>query len=335
MRKEGIVAIVFGIILGLIIAFGIYRVNSTIKNNITSVENAKMPEEPDSTSNTSSANNAGSLTLLKPEDKKVFGSDIIQISGVTHAESYIVTTGGTYDNVVKPSADGSFSFEYNLEPANNYIEVTAVTLENTRTSKKLEIVYSSEAATESDNSTDGDIADKVSQAINRLEFYKGTVTDITEGAIQIKNGNGEIKQISYTKENTTFAKIAKTTTKLSDSDVGIGDYILAMGTKKENGVLDSFRILVTQPDNPQSIGVFFGQVDVKNKSDMVVSENNSADIVITIDNNTKTYKGDVNNPTKIRFADVSAEDIVIGTYYTEKDENVARRIYILDTTEEE
>lgn len=334
MRKEVAFAIVFGIVIGLVFAFGLFRVNGVMKNKSAEVATDNNTDVLKDLPETQTEKNA--LTLLKPTNKQVFGNDIVQISGMTRTESIIVTTGGTNDLITKGNTNGSFDFDYEIDPSLNYLDITSVSPGNERSYTKLEVVYSSEAVQkESEKEEAGeedDIKDKLEKAQNRSEFYKGTITDLTNGNLQMKNGDGEIKQVSYS-TNTSYAKIGKTTTKITSSDIAIGDYILALGYKKDNGVLEAFRILVTQPTTPEEVKIFYGTITKKNKSDIDISEQNAGSLNIEIDNNSKTYSGELSNPTKIRFANIKEGDLVIGTYITDKDANVARRIYILKTLE--
>jgi hypothetical protein len=337
MRKETTFAVIFGVTLGLILAFGIFRANKAIKQNSESSAEGSFVNTKETASETSSNS---ILTLLKPDNMQVFGNDIIQITGTTKAGSYVIATGGTGDYFTKSASDGSFNFEYEIDPSINYLDINSVAADNSRSNVKLEVVYSSEASKSdsSESSESEDVEDKIEEKLENVqkkaEFFKGTVTDITDMSIQMKTTNGEIKQISYSSSLTTFAKVGKTTTKIAASDVAIGDYIMALGYTKDNSVLDAFRIIVTQPETAEEVKVFYGTVSVKNKADMEIAQQNSGNIVIAIDNNSKTYKGDSATSEKVRFANISEGDTVIGTYAPDKDENIARRIYILSSQAE-
>lgn len=330
MRKEVVFAVVFGIFIGLVFMFGIVRVNGAIKQK-NSNSNSNTGSETHSRPETE--NNNSNLTLLKPNNMQVFGEDLIQINGATRADSYVIVTGGSNDVITKSSGTGSFDFEYEIDPSLNYLQISSVSKDNTRSNTNLEVVYSSEAVIK--NSEGDDLDDKIENKLENLQnisqFYKGTITDITDSSMQMKTSNGEIKQISYSFDSTTFAKIAKTTTKITASDVAIGDYAIILGYKKNNGVLDAFRILITSPSVQKDIKVFFGSVIEKNPTDIEITEMNSGNITIEIDNNSGTYRGDPVSPEKTRFANVKTGDTVIGTYITEKEINIARRIFILDT----
>ena len=330
MRKEITFAIIFGIFVGLIVAFGLLRVNGVMKQNSKGNQNG-VSVASDVQKTADKPIGSSSITLLKPADHQVSGSNMIGVAGVTQGESFIIATGGTYDFISKSGKDGTFNFEYQLEPSYNALNIYSVSADNQRSNISLELVYSSEAVQkETNEDVDKKVENKLEDVQNMPEFYQGTITDITDGGIQIKTKEGEIKQISYTTGNTTFAKIGKSTIKITLTDIALGDYITAMGYKEDNGLLNAFRILVTQPATPEGVKIFFGTVLNKNKTDILVSEKDSGEINIEIDNNTKTFKGVSSNPERLRFTDVKKDNLVIGTYLTDKETNVARRIYILD-----
>jgi uncharacterized protein (DUF2141 family) len=114
-------------------------------------------------------------------------------------------------------------------------------------------VFAQETSTDEANSVRDNVQKKVEEARTIPFAYIGTVTDIAEQTIQInkfifskaKEDAGEIQQISVDEENTAFVKITKSTTSVKFSDLAIGDYIIAMGYKNGNGVLEGKRILIT------------------------------------------------------------------------------------------
>lgn len=332
MRKEVVFAVVFGIFIGLVFMFGIVRVNGAIKQRNSNPNSDTGSLTKDKRSEIK--DNNISLTLLKPNNMQVFGDDVIQINGATKADSYVIVTGGSNDVIGKSNNTGSFDFEYEIDPSLNFLQVYSVSQDNSRSNTNLEVVYSSEAVKKDLYETedlDDKIEDKLENLQNISQFYKGTITDITDTSMQMKTSIGEIKQISYSTDSTSFAKIAKTTTRITASDVAIGDYAIILGYKKNNGVLDAFRILITQPSTTQEVKIFYGSVVKKNPTDIEITETNSGNITIEIDNNSSTYTGDPVSPEKTRFANIKSGDIVIGTYVTDKEINVARRIFILNT----
>jgi len=127
--------------------------------------------------------------------------------------------------------------------------------------------FAQETATEEADPIRDKVQQKVEEARTIPFSYIGTVTDIAEQTIQINKhvfdgateDSGEIQQISIDEEETTFVKIAKNTTTVSFSDVAIGDFIIAMGYKNGNGVLEAERVLITTPLEPTTRKTLYGK----------------------------------------------------------------------------
>jgi len=102
---------------------------------------------------------------------------------------------------------------------------------------KVKLVYSTEFAKSVEENTD---------LTKKPTAYVGTITDISSGTIQIKDENGDIKQISLLKD-TKFINTLKKNIEVKSTDLAIGDYIIAMGFVNGNKVLKTQRLLITSP----------------------------------------------------------------------------------------
>ena len=124
-----------------------------------------------------------------------------------------------------------------------------------------------ETSTDEASSVRDNVQKKVEEARTIPFAYVGTVTDIAEQTIQInkfifskvEEEAGEIQQISVDEENTVFVKITKNTTSVKFSDLAIGDFIITMGYKNGNGVLEGKRILITTSVEPTARKAIFGE----------------------------------------------------------------------------
>ena len=126
-----------------------------------------------------------------------------------------------------------------------------------------------EDSTDSADSIRDKVKEKIEQVLNKPKAYLGTVTDKTEDTLQIKNLKGEIQFVSVESDQTSLASVGKTTKAIKYDDVAIGDFIIAMGymasedeSEKTNGdsVLETKRILVTEPIEPTKRKIVFGNV---------------------------------------------------------------------------
>jgi hypothetical protein len=268
MRKEVIYAVIGGIILGLVVAFGVWRINSSIPKNKNQDINTQSPTPKSSTPG------EFKIVLDKPENDDVVTTDTVNVSGLTKPLSWITVAGDESDYIIQSDTNGVFSQEVDLTPGVNQIKVTAFYPEGGTNGVKpsvteVLVVYSSsfqtrtlptDAPTKSEASGTSDIRAKVAQdvanTINRPKAYIGTVTDITDSTLEIKTMNSEIKQISVNSESTDVINAKGTTNKqVKVADIAIGDFIVAMGYINGNSVLAAQRILITDPVTEPKVSV--------------------------------------------------------------------------------
>lgn len=137
MRKEIIFALLAGITFGLVIAFGIWKTNSNQNSNQEEMQKASSTANPNPQTPT-----AGGLTILKPEENEVIGSNSTTIEGVTEPESKIVISTEDQDLLIESDKDGGFSINIPLISGLNEIIVTSFLKDNKTETVKLPIVYS-------------------------------------------------------------------------------------------------------------------------------------------------------------------------------------------------
>ncbi len=241
MRKEVIFAIVAGVAIGLIFAFGAWKTTQVIKS--------KSTNRPNQVKTTAEPKKNLTLTLDNLVDFEVFTKSPITLTGFSLPLADIIVSTTDADFYTKTDQDGAFLIEVEL-PAG----LSEIIINN----KKFLIVYSSEfekylnVEEEQQTSTDEaktlreQIVDKLSDKNKKGTFYLGTITDISSGTIQIKGKNGEILQSSVT-DDTTYINTLKKNAEVKITDLAIGDYIVEMGFKGNNKVLEAKRILVTSP----------------------------------------------------------------------------------------
>lgn len=267
MRKEILFAIVAGAIFGLIIAFGVWRLNSTI-----------TPQEVTKTQDTSESTPTPefSITIAGPEENQVIVEGPVTVTGATKPNVWVAISGENKDYVTRSKSDGGFEAEVDLAGGINQIVFSAFDQDGALTSDTLTLIYSTkfpldkedggqEESTKSADTVRQKVQEKVKQAQNVPYAYLGTVTDIVEDTFQLKTSAGEIKQ-TETGEDTSYTNSIKDSEKIEFSDVAIGDFVAAMGFKNGNGVLKVERVLVTTPPEKPIRKTILGQVvEIKGK----------------------------------------------------------------------
>ena len=272
MRKEVFFAIGAGAILGLIVAFGIWRANAVFSpdtQNKTENEQSPTPRTD------------FSITLSTPQELDVLTETPFSLSGITKPSVFLAISGDTGDYLLK--TDNSGAFEENIEAGGgiNNLNLTAFDQDGRQASLTLLILYSSEIqkakdalidegqdttnATEGARSVRDRVAQKVEEATNHPKAYLGTITDITETGVQLRSIGGEILQAAIS-EDTTYAQVNTTTKEISLDDIAIGDTVAAMGFLGAGSggdgtkLLDTKRILVTHLPDVTSREIHFGRI---------------------------------------------------------------------------
>lgn len=254
MKKEVILAIVAGVVAGLLLAFGVWRLTLTLKKDESPNSTTRIESSPTSKTDFS-------VVISKPSDMSVVTDELISISGLTKHDSIVVISTDEKDYQVKTQNDGSFESEVKFLGGLNVINITSFDKQGTSTQTKLNIAYSSKfekylnkssepetgESTDSANSIREKVQQKLDATLNSPVFYMGSITDITDSTVQLKSEDNGIQQISLSDE----------TSYVSDEDLAIGDFIVAMGFVNGNKVLDTKRILALDPEEENKISAFW------------------------------------------------------------------------------
>ncbi len=332
MRKEVAYAIVGGIILGLIVAFGVYRINSTISGKGRGAGIATPTPK-------SAALGEFKVVLDKPDENDVITTDSVIVSGLTRPLSWVTFSGENSDYTIQSDTSGVFSQDVELIPGVNQIKVTAFEASGRTSATQVLVVYSSSfrektLPTDSPNASDtSDIRAKVAQdvanTLNRPKAYIGTVTDITDSTVQIKTMGSEIKQISVKTDNTAVINSKGTTQKtVKITDIAIGDFIVAMGYVNGNSVLVAQRILITNPVTEPKITVNIAKVASTTKKALTVntvSDNKEESVQPDVNTDIKTIKN--GESVAVKFSSIVPEDIIIYVITTKGNDTSVRSIF--------
>jgi len=313
--------------LGLIVAFGVYRINSTISGKNHASFTTPTPK--------SGALGEFKIVLDKPENDDVITNDSVAVTGLTKPLAWITLSGENGDYIIQSDSTGAFSQSVELTPGVNQIKVTAFEASGKESVTQVLVVYSSSfhertLPTSSPNgnaSETSDIRAKVAQdvanTLSRPKAYIGTVTDITDSTIQIKTTASEIKQISATADGTTVINSTGTTSKaVKTTDIAIGDFIVAMGYIDGNSVLDAQRILITDSITEPKITVSEAKVKSATRNALIINavSGNKEDSVVP-DVNTDIEAVKDGKSASARFSSISADDIIIYVVTTDSKGN--------------
>lgn len=137
MPKEAIIAITIGFLLGLIITFGVYTANRSLKEK---GESATAPEA--AVSPLSSPTSDAILEINSPENESLVEEEEISIRGTADPQAIVAIFTEENEHLLTTSPEGTFSAQIRLIKGVNNIKITAVNKANQKVEKNLTIVYS-------------------------------------------------------------------------------------------------------------------------------------------------------------------------------------------------
>ncbi|KKS95085.1 MAG: hypothetical protein UV71_C0012G0006 [Microgenomates group bacterium GW2011_GWC1_43_13] len=316
MRRELIWVVVIGITFGLIIAFGVWRVNSSLEG--------PKSDGPTPTPDSQNSEVEFKITLSAPENNDVVTVSPVTVSGITKPLTWIVASGEAEDYILQSDDKGIFTQDVALEPGINRIGIAAFDPAGSQSVQKVLVVYSSvfqlktatsplQDAASGSSAIREKVAQKVAAAMDQPKAYLGVVTDITSSTIQIKNPESQIEQIAIGTDGISVVNAKGTTSKaVKLSDIAIGDFIVAMGYVNGDGVLKAQRILITDPLEDSGLKAFIGKV-VKTtvKTITVTDAAKGEESIITPGKNTviKTFAG--GKTVSVKMASIETDDLII------------------------
>jgi len=139
MRKEVILAIVGGAVLGLLVIGGLWWTNKT-----TTEENPIVPSPTPLITQAPTLTPALSLPLeiINPENESIIEEEEITLEGKTIPGSVVVVIYPEGENIVEADEEGNFETEITLVGGANEIKITAYDEEGNQAEKNLTLVYS-------------------------------------------------------------------------------------------------------------------------------------------------------------------------------------------------
>jgi hypothetical protein len=252
MRKELLYAIIAGISIGLIFAFGTWKISRAIKKDTPNVTVKKS---------TPSTKNSHSVSIDKLNNFDVVTESIV-LSGLTTPDSNVIIMTAEADFGGKSNSAGEFGIEVNLPKGLSEIRVISIDNQNNISEVKILLV------SETDNT-------------DMTTAYVGTITDISSGNIQIKSGVGGILQMTVD-ENTVFINSLKKNAEVKEADLAIGDYIIAMGQPNSRKVLDAKKVIITSPLAENKTELIAGRIETltKTKITLLKIDNETEEIAL-------------------------------------------------------
>jgi len=144
MKKEVLIAIVIGFGLGLVITFGAWQVNKSLKEIAPKQElSPSQTQQETQEEKTPSPTPAQlSLTITSPEDNSIINKEKVSISGKTSSKATVVIIYEEGEKIIETDENGDFTSEITLVGGANEVTVSAYDKEGNEATKTLNLVYS-------------------------------------------------------------------------------------------------------------------------------------------------------------------------------------------------
>ncbi|OGC91879.1 hypothetical protein A2876_03965 [Candidatus Amesbacteria bacterium RIFCSPHIGHO2_01_FULL_48_32b] len=146
MKKEVLLAIAIGFTLGLVITFGIWTANKSLKNAAApqatpAPTGSPLPTTAETLSPTPPSSSAISLTITSPEDESLLNKDSVTISGKSAPLAMISIISESREQIVTADASGNFTADIDLEGGYNIISITAFDASGNSASQTITLSY--------------------------------------------------------------------------------------------------------------------------------------------------------------------------------------------------
>lgn len=262
MRKETLLAILAGISIGLIFAFGSWKLIKNFRSNTAVTTPRPSPK----------VNKNLFITLDKLNDFDVITDEQYRLTGLASPSSKVVVITQDTDYITDTDPDGSFEMEISFPSGLSQVKIRNFDNQGQFSELVLNVVFSTEFLKD---------IDIESESNKKAISYVGAVTDISGDTIQIKDPEGEIKQASVADE-TTYINALKKNIEVKSTDLAIGDYVVVMGFINGNKVLNAKRIVISSPLAENKHVTIWGKIEKLSKTKMSISNNENEVDEITL-----------------------------------------------------
>lgn len=140
MKKEVLIAVVLGIIVGLVITFGMYTANTALQRKAQQTKDAAAPSPApiDSIQDLQRS----TIIIYGPEDNMLTDKDKVQLSGSTTANATIVIFVNDKETVTSADGKGNFSAELSLVGGSNVITTISTDINGKQDQDQRTVVFS-------------------------------------------------------------------------------------------------------------------------------------------------------------------------------------------------
>jgi|GEM_PF-4502499 len=247
MRKEVVIAIILGSFLGIFLAFILSQravKSRTRSQQATTVETSTSNSTTPNTTQATLQNEiaSGELGLSTPAVNTPIHTAAKLTGSNANDSAYLLIFADGGEHIYRTEAP-TFSASMTLSPGILPIELVNVS-QSGAISRKTQTVL---------------VTTLPSDVSTGSKSSYGVITDITEGALQMRTNGGAVEQITTT-GSTIYKNVVKDVKDIKSTDLAIGDFVGTVGTTSGRGVITAQEILVDTPETSTPSAVVKGVV---------------------------------------------------------------------------
>jgi len=290
MRKEIILAIILGIILGGVIIFGINLANRRPAADLAPALSMQSPTPPSP---------SPTLQITSPLNNSVSFQDSLTLTGKTLADAWIALIWEDSQTIIQADETGNWEQEINLVGGENIINITTSNGQDYQESTEITVIYTTAQlptpTTQETASPSTDVNENLKQRIQEivkdktkttttLKGYAGVITKINDINLVINISPDKTLQIT-TNDTTTIVRLGK---EIPPASLSIDEKVIIIGLLDTDEILSAKRIVTVKDTTPTTkrqttIGSFSSlNADIPKKSNIDVSEITENQIVMAI-----------------------------------------------------
>lgn len=138
MKKEVILAICIGLLIGGIITFGMYRAKLAVDSASPAPEFVPLvTPQP-----TPSSPTVAQITLKEPKDEMLVRNSTVRVTGITTPQSVVVIFQGDLEIITSADQEGNFSTTITLNPGGNILVIRSIADDGTVQETTRTLVFS-------------------------------------------------------------------------------------------------------------------------------------------------------------------------------------------------
>ena len=142
MRKEVLFAVFIGCLVGLAIAFGLWRANKALRPEDGNT--AEFTPGSAGSNKAPAGEKSGTLQISSPANNAVIATNKLKVQGTSWPNAQVIISTQDFETIVQSGEKGEFSAEITLVAGANLVKVVSYDSDGNREEVEIAVVYTTE-----------------------------------------------------------------------------------------------------------------------------------------------------------------------------------------------